>query len=123
MKCPKCKQEMNLLTVKKEGANQGRKFWGCPDRSCNGFEWADSEQADSSSQTAKVMATPQAKKAVDWDKKDELHARQTAANVGSTILSAMIEAKLYDPVDVDEAISKLKTVVDELTPKIYKDEN
>uniref|UniRef100_H0X7X3 DNA topoisomerase n=1 Tax=Otolemur garnettii TaxID=30611 RepID=H0X7X3_OTOGA len=37
-----CGQEAVLLTVRKEGPNQGRQFYKCSGNSCNFFLWADS---------------------------------------------------------------------------------
>uniref|UniRef100_A0A8D2BB90 DNA topoisomerase n=1 Tax=Sciurus vulgaris TaxID=55149 RepID=A0A8D2BB90_SCIVU len=37
-----CGQEAVLLTVRKEGPNQGRQFYKCNNSSCNFFLWADS---------------------------------------------------------------------------------
>ncbi|XP_036596629.1 DNA topoisomerase 3-alpha [Trichosurus vulpecula] len=39
-----CGQEALLLTVRKEGPNQGRQFYKCNMGSCNFFLWADSQQ-------------------------------------------------------------------------------
>lgn len=52
-----CHQSAVLLTVRKEGPNLGRLFYGCPDRKCNFFLWAPPgttapAAADDSSQTA-----------------------------------------------------------------------
>ncbi|XP_007939652.1 DNA topoisomerase 3-alpha [Orycteropus afer afer] len=41
-----CGQEALLLTVRKEGPNQGRQFYKCSQGSCNFFLWADSSPAD-----------------------------------------------------------------------------
>ncbi|XP_060059192.1 DNA topoisomerase 3-alpha isoform X2 [Erinaceus europaeus] len=38
-----CGQEALLLTVRKEGPNQGRQFYKCSGGSCNFFLWADSQ--------------------------------------------------------------------------------
>ena len=104
MNCPKCGQEMKLLTVKKEGKNKGRKFWGCPDRSCDGFEWANN------------VPTEQEEESEMWDKKDQMHCRQTAWNVVSTIYAAMIEAGLTKPtkIDIDALAEKVRSVEDDL---------
>jgi hypothetical protein len=37
--CPECGKPRRALRVKKEGANQGRLFLACSDRSCDSFEW------------------------------------------------------------------------------------
>lgn len=50
-----CGQEALLLTVRKDGPNQGRQFFKCNAGSCNFFLWAD--QANSPSQ--RVSAYPQ----------------------------------------------------------------
>lgn len=41
--CPECNSMMRFCTVKKDGKNKGRQFWGCAnyDRGCKGFIWAD----------------------------------------------------------------------------------
>lgn len=39
-----CGQEALLLTVRKEGPNQGRQFYKCHSGSCSFFLWADSSQ-------------------------------------------------------------------------------
>jgi DNA topoisomerase III len=39
-KC-KCNEESILLTVTKESANKGRKFWSCRSARCGFFEWDD----------------------------------------------------------------------------------
>ena len=39
-KC-KCGVDSPVMTVKKEGANQGREFYTCATRTCDMFEWAD----------------------------------------------------------------------------------
>ncbi|XP_074063752.1 DNA topoisomerase 3-alpha isoform X2 [Macrotis lagotis] len=39
-----CSQEALLLTVRKEGPNQGRRFYKCNTGSCNFFLWADNQQ-------------------------------------------------------------------------------
>ncbi|XP_072337326.1 DNA topoisomerase 3-alpha isoform X3 [Scyliorhinus torazame] len=42
-----CGQEALLLTVRKEGPNQGRRFYKCNIGSCNFFLWADQDAGDS----------------------------------------------------------------------------
>ncbi|KFQ18375.1 DNA topoisomerase 3-alpha, partial [Merops nubicus] len=46
-----CGQEALLLTVRKEGPNQGRRFYKCSDGACNFFLWAD-EQSENRSNSA-----------------------------------------------------------------------
>lgn len=41
-----CGQEAVLLTVRKEGPNQGRQFYKCNSGGCNFFLWADSSPPD-----------------------------------------------------------------------------
>lgn len=41
-----CGQEALLLTVRKEGPNQGRQFYKCPSSSCSFFLWADSSHPE-----------------------------------------------------------------------------
>lgn len=41
-----CGQEAVLLTVRKEGPNQGRQFYKCNSGSCNFFLWADSSHLE-----------------------------------------------------------------------------
>lgn len=41
-----CGQEAILLTVRKEGPNQGRQFYKCHSGSCNFFLWADSSHPE-----------------------------------------------------------------------------
>ncbi|XP_054850854.1 DNA topoisomerase 3-alpha isoform X2 [Eublepharis macularius] len=43
-----CREEAVLLTVRKEGPNQGRRFYKCSAGSCNFFLWADQEADDRS---------------------------------------------------------------------------
>ncbi|XP_059509987.1 DNA topoisomerase 3-alpha isoform X2 [Stegostoma tigrinum] len=42
-----CGQDALLLTVRKEGPNQGRRFYKCSGGSCNFFLWADQDASDS----------------------------------------------------------------------------
>ncbi|XP_048465675.1 DNA topoisomerase 3-alpha [Rhincodon typus] len=42
-----CGQDALLLTVRKEGPNQGRRFYKCNGGSCNFFLWADQDASDS----------------------------------------------------------------------------
>ncbi|XP_078096496.1 DNA topoisomerase 3-alpha [Mustelus asterias] len=42
-----CGQDALLLTVRKEGPNQGRRFYKCNVGSCNFFLWADQDAGDS----------------------------------------------------------------------------
>lgn len=36
-----CSNSATLLTVRKEGPNQGRQFYSCSSKACNFFHWAD----------------------------------------------------------------------------------
>lgn len=38
--CPKCDDKIRLMTVKKDGPNKGKEFWGCKNKSCGHFAWA-----------------------------------------------------------------------------------
>jgi len=49
--CPECGAEMKLRTVKKDGKNKNREFYGCPQKTdagewCEGFIWADELEAE-----------------------------------------------------------------------------
>jgi hypothetical protein len=37
-----CNEAASLLTVRKDGPNQGRQFYGCINRTCDFFQWLDS---------------------------------------------------------------------------------
>jgi len=41
--CDKCGAPMARRTVKKNGPNQGRDFFSCLTKACNGFKWAGKE--------------------------------------------------------------------------------
>lgn len=48
--CTGCHQPARQMTVRKDGPNQGRQFYKCPKpNECKFFQWADEEQAPSSS--------------------------------------------------------------------------
>ncbi|XP_063235537.1 DNA topoisomerase 3-alpha isoform X2 [Bacillus rossius redtenbacheri] len=54
-----CDEDALLLTVKKEGPNQGRKFYKCrlpPGQSCNFFMWADAPPADGQPSVPRPLA-------------------------------------------------------------------
>jgi len=121
MICPKCKSEMwDNREKKKTGEFKSNSpDYACRNENCKHVIWPKLEP-NAEPQVAKVMSTPRAKQAVDWDKKDEFHARQTAANVGSTLLGAMIETGLYTPAEPEDAIEKLKSVINDLTTKIHR---
>ena len=51
-KC-RCNQQAPLLTVRKEGPNSGRQFYGCPERKCGFFEWADDLGLNSTSNSSR----------------------------------------------------------------------
>ncbi|XP_067390368.1 DNA topoisomerase 3-alpha [Emydura macquarii macquarii] len=53
-----CGAEAALLTVRKEGPNQGRRFYKCSTGSCNFFLWADQQSDDGNSVTHRSFAAP-----------------------------------------------------------------
>lgn len=55
-----CGQEAALLTVRKEGPNQGRPFYKCPGGSCSFFLWASSSrpEAGAPSSTSRHAGSP-----------------------------------------------------------------
>ncbi|XP_062999738.1 DNA topoisomerase 3-alpha isoform X2 [Elgaria multicarinata webbii] len=53
-----CGEEAVLLTVRKEGANQGRQFYKCNAGSCNFFLWADQQPDDRRNGLARGFAPP-----------------------------------------------------------------
>ncbi|CAM4518993.1 DNA topoisomerase 3-alpha isoform X1 [Lepidochelys kempii] len=53
-----CREEAALLTVRKEGPNQGRQFYKCSAGSCNFFLWADQQSDDGNSVTHRSFAAP-----------------------------------------------------------------
>ncbi|NXO01935.1 TOP3A topoisomerase, partial [Rhinopomastus cyanomelas] len=54
-----CGVEALLLTVRKEGPNQGRKFYKCSTSTCNFFLWADEQPEDRSNAASWGSASPQ----------------------------------------------------------------
>uniref|UniRef100_A0A669QA73 DNA topoisomerase n=1 Tax=Phasianus colchicus TaxID=9054 RepID=A0A669QA73_PHACC len=55
-----CGNEAMLLTVRKEGPNQGRQFYKCSASTCNFFLWSDQQSEDRSSAALRGSAPPQA---------------------------------------------------------------
>uniref|UniRef100_A0A452H441 DNA topoisomerase n=1 Tax=Gopherus agassizii TaxID=38772 RepID=A0A452H441_9SAUR len=53
-----CREEAALLTVRKEGPNQGRQFYKCSAGSCNFFLWADQQSDDGNSVTHRSFSAP-----------------------------------------------------------------
>ncbi|KAM9098574.1 DNA topoisomerase 3-alpha [Sarcophilus harrisii] len=49
-----CGQEALLLTVRKEGPNQGRLFYKCNTNNCNFFLWADSHQGTEVASSSRI---------------------------------------------------------------------
>ena len=124
--CPKCNGLMWDNRAKKASGEfkSNSPDYACRDKECGNAIW-DKETTTQENinkpggQAAEAMTTPRAKKAVDWDKKDEFHARQTAANVGANILAAMIQIGTYEPREPQQAVDDLKAVIDDLTTKIH----
>ncbi|PKU37066.1 dna topoisomerase 3-alpha [Limosa lapponica baueri] len=54
-----CGNEALLLTVRKEGPNQGRQFYKCSTSTCNFFLWADQQPEDRSNTAPRGSALPQ----------------------------------------------------------------
>ncbi|NXD62193.1 TOP3A topoisomerase, partial [Eolophus roseicapillus] len=54
-----CGNEALLLTVRKEGPNQGRQFYKCSAGTCNFFLWADQQPGDRNNAAPRVSALPQ----------------------------------------------------------------
>ncbi|NXF88234.1 TOP3A topoisomerase, partial [Eubucco bourcierii] len=54
-----CGNEALLLTVRKEGPNQGRQFYKCSASTCNFFLWADQQSEDRNNTTPRGSAQPQ----------------------------------------------------------------
>ncbi|NXV31469.1 TOP3A topoisomerase, partial [Rissa tridactyla] len=54
-----CGNEALLLTVRKEGPNQGRQFYKCSASTCNFFLWADQQSEDRSNVAPQGSALPQ----------------------------------------------------------------
>ncbi|NXJ60898.1 TOP3A topoisomerase, partial [Rostratula benghalensis] len=54
-----CGTEALLLTVRKEGPNQGRQFYKCSASTCNFFLWADQQPEDRSNAAPRGSALPQ----------------------------------------------------------------
>ncbi|NXV15399.1 TOP3A topoisomerase, partial [Cepphus grylle] len=54
-----CGNEALLLTVRKEGPNQGRQFYKCSASTCNFFLWADQQSEDRSNAAPQGSALPQ----------------------------------------------------------------
>ncbi|XP_068002650.1 DNA topoisomerase 3-alpha isoform X2 [Melanerpes formicivorus] len=54
-----CGSEALLLTVRKEGPNQGRQFYKCSASACNFFLWADQQAEDRSGAALRGSAQPQ----------------------------------------------------------------
>lgn len=55
-----CGNEAMLLTVRKEGPNQGRQFYKCSANTCNFFLWSDQQSEDRSNAAPRGSAPPQA---------------------------------------------------------------
>ncbi|NXI49685.1 TOP3A topoisomerase, partial [Chloroceryle aenea] len=53
-----CGMEALLLTVRKEGPNQGRQFYKCSAGTCNFFLWADQQSEDGSNAAPRGPAPP-----------------------------------------------------------------
>lgn len=54
-----CGNEALLLTVRKEGPNQGRQFYKCSASTCNFFLWADQQSEDRNNTAPRGSAQPQ----------------------------------------------------------------
>lgn len=54
-----CGNEATLLTVRKEGPNQGRQFYKCNTNTCNFFLWANEQSEDRSNAAPWGSAPPQ----------------------------------------------------------------
>ncbi|XP_062474972.1 DNA topoisomerase 3-alpha [Pezoporus occidentalis] len=54
-----CGNEALLLTVRKEGPNQGRQFYKCSASTCNFFLWADQQPEDRNNAVPRGSALPQ----------------------------------------------------------------
>lgn len=54
-----CGSEALLLTVRKDGPNQGRQFYKCSAGTCNFFLWADEQPPDRSNAAPRGSAPPQ----------------------------------------------------------------
>jgi len=54
-----CGNEALLLTVRKEGPNQGRQFYKCSASTCNFFLWADEQSEDRGNAAPRGSALPQ----------------------------------------------------------------
>ncbi|KFQ53766.1 DNA topoisomerase 3-alpha, partial [Nestor notabilis] len=54
-----CGNEALLLTVRKEGPNQGRQFYKCSTSTCNFFLWADQQPEDRNNGAPRGSALPQ----------------------------------------------------------------
>ncbi|XP_021266705.1 DNA topoisomerase 3-alpha isoform X2 [Numida meleagris] len=55
-----CGNEAMLLTVRKEGPNQGRQFYKCSAKTCNFFLWSDQQSEDRNNAAPRGSAPPQA---------------------------------------------------------------
>lgn len=55
-----CGNEAMLLTVRKEGPNQGRQFYKCSANTCNFFLWSDQQSEDRSNAAPRGSAPPRA---------------------------------------------------------------
>ncbi|XP_074866357.1 DNA topoisomerase 3-alpha [Carettochelys insculpta] len=53
-----CREEAALLTVRKEGPNQGRQFYKCSAGTCNFFLWADQQSENGNSISRRSSAAP-----------------------------------------------------------------
>lgn len=77
-----CGQDALLLTVRKDGPNQGRQFYKCNSGSCNFFLWADQPSQEGAPQSrGPPLQAPQAPQ----PPRPSLGFRNTPGNVGQTM--------------------------------------
>ncbi|XP_054464313.1 LOW QUALITY PROTEIN: DNA topoisomerase 3-alpha [Anoplopoma fimbria] len=95
-----CGQDALLLTVRKDGPNQGRQFYKCNAGSCNFFLWADepSQQGESQSRGPPLEAPPRLslgfrnpQEEAEGRKGAGGHAGQTMCNCNEAAVTRMVQ--------------------------------
>lgn len=97
---------MHEATVKKDGPNKGRRFFGCDDRDCRGFVWGVG--SGGLTPISKPVEAPTKTSQEVWDRKDKWQAKMSAWKSASSV---------YEGTGKEVEVTKLARVIYESITK------
>ena len=125
--CEICNSEMRHFTVRKAGPNQGRPFWSCTNKECDGFKWADVVETPKEEPAKPEVSKPTAvnvDKPVEkvpqevWDGKDRrmvrMHTQKAAVSIGDLLYRDVSMSK-------QDILNGIKEIAHELEDDVYRE--